>query len=122
MTGFVNAERQPVIQVLVRGPSGLEQEVEAVVDTGFDQALTLPFSLIAALGLVLAARGQVNLADGSTEEFDIYLGTVLLDGRPLDIEIEAVEVPPLVGMSLLDGYDVHIQAIIGGRVTIERLP
>ena len=41
--GAVNAARQAVVGLPLRGPSGRALEVEAVVDTGFDRFLTLPW-------------------------------------------------------------------------------
>jgi hypothetical protein len=38
------------------------------------------------------------------------------------VEIDAADTDPLVGMGLLYGYEVRIQAIDGGVVTIEALP
>jgi hypothetical protein len=38
------------------------------------------------------------------------------------VEIDAADTDPLVGMGLLYGYEVRIQAIEGGAVTIEALP
>ena len=36
-------------------------------------------------------------------------------------EINSAEAGPLVGMDLLDGYEIRIQAVIGGSVTIQSL-
>jgi predicted aspartyl protease len=49
ITGAVTADREAVIRMVVRGPAGQEQEVEAVVDTGFDGWFSLPPALIALL-------------------------------------------------------------------------
>jgi hypothetical protein len=38
------------------------------------------------------------------------------------VEIGAAETDPLVGMGLLYGHEVRIQAVDGGTVTIEALP
>ena len=34
--GIVTIAREAVINLTVRGPNGQEQEIEAVIDTGFD--------------------------------------------------------------------------------------
>jgi predicted aspartyl protease len=39
------------IRITVKGLRGRQQEVEAIVDTGYSASLTLPPALIAALGL-----------------------------------------------------------------------
>jgi predicted aspartyl protease len=49
ITGIVTGAREAVISLTVRGPNGQEQEIEAVIDTGFDGSLTLPLALITAL-------------------------------------------------------------------------
>ena len=52
ITGVVTNDRQAVIHLTARGPAGQEQEIEAIIDTGFDGWLSLPSSLVAGLGLV----------------------------------------------------------------------
>jgi hypothetical protein len=45
--------------------------------------------------------------------------TVLWDGQERHVEVDAVNATPLVGMSLLDGHDLHIQVADGGHVVIQ---
>jgi hypothetical protein len=42
ISGVVTAYRQAIIRLTVHGPEGQKQEIEAVIDTGFDGTLTLP--------------------------------------------------------------------------------
>ncbi len=42
---------QALIHLKVIGPQGQEQEVEALIDTGYSEFLTLAPSVVAALGL-----------------------------------------------------------------------
>jgi clan AA aspartic protease len=122
ITGVVTASRQAIIRLTVRGPEGQEQEIDAVIDTGFDGILTLPPSLIATLGLVWRRRGRALLADGSESLFDIYETIVIWDGEPRRIAVDEADIDPLVGMSLLYGYELIVQAIQGGTVIIPPLP
>ena len=115
ITGVVSADYEAVIRLAVQGP----REVDAVVDTGFNGFLTLPPRLITPLGLTRRRRGRVILANGSEDIFDIYGVTVLWDGQPRYIETGAADTTPLVGMALLNGYDLHVQVAIGGHVAIE---
>jgi len=120
--GTVNANREAVVVLRVRGPGGQEQDSRAVIDTGFTGFLTLPPAIVTALDLVRVSRGRAILANGAEELFDIYRGTVLWDGQPRIVETEAADTDPLVGMSMLYGYKLQVEAIDGGTVTIEALP
>ena len=119
ITGAVNADYEAVIRLRIQGPAGEEDEVEAIIDTGFNGFLTLAPSQVTALGLTRLSRGRALLANGSEGLFDIYGVTVLWDGEPGYVEADAVDTAPLVGMSLLAGYDLHIQVADGGQVDIQ---
>lgn len=119
ITGVVTADRQVVIPLTVRGPTGQEQEIEAIIDTGFDGWLSLPSSLIALLGLAWRQRGRALLADGSEGVFDIYEGIVVWDGQARRIPVHETETTPLVGMSLLEGYELTVDVRPSGNVIIK---
>ena len=122
ITGVVTVAREAVISLTVRGPNGQEQEIEAVIDTGFDGSLTLPSELIAALGLPWRRRGRALLADGNESVFEIYEATVIWDGTARRVSVDEVDVMPLVGMALLYGYELTVQIVEGGRVVLKPLP
>jgi len=122
ITGVVRSDHQAVIHLTVRGPAGQEREIEAIIDTGFDGWLSLPSSLIDLLGLVWRQRGRALLADGSESVFEIYEGIVFWDGQIRRIPVHEAETTPLVGMSLLQGYELTVQVQAGGNVTIRALP
>jgi clan AA aspartic protease len=121
ISGVVTDDRQAVIHLTVRGPAGQEQEIEAIIDTGFDGCLSLPSSLIVLLGLSWRERGRALLADGSESIFDIYEGTALWDGEFRRIPVHEAETTPLIGMSLLRGYELTIEVQSGGNVTVTAL-
>jgi predicted aspartyl protease len=58
ITGVVTSFYQATIRLIVRGPTGQAQEIEAVIDTGFDGVLSLPPADIATLGLPWRRRGR----------------------------------------------------------------
>ena len=116
--GVVNAAYEAVIPLSLLGPAGEARTVEAVVDTGFTGFLTLPPSLVAELGLVLKGTSEGTLADGSEVSFDAYDATVLWDGAPRVVLIDEADTTPLVGMLLLDRYNLNIDVENGGHVLI----
>src|SRR5436309_522080 len=73
MTGTVNADLEALLRLTIRDAAGQPNDVEAVIDTGFNGFLTLPPALIAALGLPWPCRQQGQLADGSVQAFDVYV-------------------------------------------------
>jgi predicted aspartyl protease len=76
---------------------------------------------VVQLGLPWRQRGRALLADGSESVFDIYEATVDWDGEARRIPVDEAETVPLVGMSLLEGYEFTVQVQHGGNVTIRRL-
>ena len=121
ISGVVTGDRQAVIHLTVRGPTAREQEIEAIIDTGFDGCLSLPSSLIVLLSLAWRERGRALLADGSETVFVIYEGIVLWDGQARRIPIHEAETTPLIGMSLLQGYELTVQVRPGGNVAVRAL-
>jgi len=122
IVGIVNALLEPTVRLTVRSASGTDLDIEAVVDTGFSGELTLPSSVIAALGLRWRTRNSRVLADGTKQYVDIYVGIIGWDGMVRHVFVEAADTHPLVGMALIAGNCLQVAAIPGGRVTIEALP
>ena len=121
MYGSVNQSCEAILPVVVKNDAKT-QLVDAVIDTGFSGFLTLPSSIIAVLDLTWKGRDIATLGDGSYCIFDVYIARVIWDGQYRTIDINKSETVPLIGMGLLRGYDLRIQAIEGGSVTIELLP
>jgi clan AA aspartic protease len=121
ITGAVNDNREATIRLVMSGSDGQQQEIEAIIDTGFTGYLTLPPILVQALGLAWLCRQPGILADGSVEVFDVYTATVLWDGQPRTVEVDAADTEPLVGMSPLDRHSLRIDVLTGGVVTITAL-
>ncbi len=117
--GVVNAALEAVVSLTVQGPSGQSRDIEAVIDTGFNDFLTLPSALATESGLAYRNRGQMILADGSEATFDIYRASLLWDGESRHVYAYAADATPLVGMRLLDEHDLSIQVRDGGRVVIQ---
>jgi clan AA aspartic protease len=121
MQGVVNQICEAILPIVVKNDV-TTQLIDAVVDTGFSGFLTLPLSVIAALDLTWKGRDVATLGDGTSCIFDVYIATVIWDGQYRIIDINESETVSLIGMRLLRGYDLRIQTIEGGTVTIEALP
>jgi clan AA aspartic protease len=118
MQGKVNQNCEAMLSVAIRNID-IIKSVDAVIDTGFSGFLTLPFSIITELDLTWKGRDVATLGDGTSCIFEVYIASVIWDGEYRVIDINESETVPLIGMSLLRGYDLKIRTIEGGLVTIE---
>jgi clan AA aspartic protease len=121
MQGVVNLRREATLSIVVGSLSRQLQAINAVIDTGFSGFLTLPSEIIANLELSWSASDIVTLSDGSETLFDLYTGIVIWDGQYRDINLAESETEPLLGMALLYGYRLQVDAIEGGVIKIEAL-
>lgn len=120
MTGVVRGA-EAIIRLTVRGPGGERQRIEAVIDTGFTGYLTLPPDMIERLGLTRRGSARAILADGSTRLFGLFDAVVVWDRRARRIAVGEADATPLVGMEMLEGFELNVQVRPRGKVTIKRL-
>lgn len=121
MTGIVTARREALLLLTLRDANGQEHTYGAVVDTGYNGTLTLPPDTIAALGLRWHRAGRAILADGSETRFNVYRGIILWDGQPVTIRIDEMDADPLVGMSLMYGYELVLPVLDGATFSLRRI-
>jgi len=81
----------------------------------------LPPRLVTRLALRWDHAEHGILADGSETDLDVYEATALWDGSPRVVTVGAIEGVPLIGMTLLDGYELRVVVRSGGTVTIRSL-
>jgi len=121
ITGAVNSNLEAIVRLLVNGIDGNSVEIEAAVDTGFTGSLTLPTDMVSSLGLPWLGREQGILGDGRLGLFDIYAATVAWNENDRIVDTVAAGAQPLIGMGLVHGHELSIQAVEGGAVRIEAL-
>jgi clan AA aspartic protease len=114
-TGTVNADLEPVVSLLIRGPEG-HLEIETIVDTGFNGFLLVAPEVIAKLGLQLYGTGRGILADGSEVAFLFYEAIVFWNGRLRRIPVGVADSASLLGMALMYGSELALQVVEGGEV------
>ena len=122
ITGTVNADSEAIIRLQVQGPTGHAQDIDALIDTGFNGFLTLSPTLVRQLSLPHLGQSRALLANGQEELLDLYEVTLLWDGQWQTVETDAADTDALVGMALLYRYSVSIEAVEGGHVVIAALP
>jgi clan AA aspartic protease len=119
--GVVNQRCEAILPLVIGNATGQRQVLDAVIDTGFNGFLSLPSTVISALNLPWSGSDIVTLGDGSETFFDLYAATIIWDGQYQEIDIAESDTEPLVGMALLYGYRLQVDAIEGGVVRVEAL-
>ncbi len=119
--GVISANREAVIKLTVYRSDNLPLEIDAAIDTGFNDFLTLRPEQIAEFGLVRRAYIRASLGDGSIISLPIYTVTVLWHDQIRIIDVLETQNEPLIGMSLLYGSHVLLDVIDGGEVNITPL-
>ncbi len=119
--GTVNARNEALVQLRLRGPSGIETAIETIVDSGFTAALTLPMANVTALNLTRNSGSEAVMADGSVRQFDIYAAEVWWGNGWQSVMVSAVGYESLLGMRLLAGHQLRVDVIAGGVVEITPL-
>lgn len=118
ITGIVNGDFEAMLSLSICGSDGKVYTQDAIIDTGFNGWLSLSPDLIDQLNLKWKRRGRAILGDGSECVFNIYEAVVLWDGVYLTIPIDEADSEPLVGMSLMEGYQLMVQVFEGGKVEL----
>lgn len=121
MFDVVNNNCEAIIKVAVGRVGSPKITVDAVIDTGFTSFLSLPLSIITELDLTWHYRDFGTLGDGSEVVFELYKASVIWDGQNKIVDVVASDADPLVGMSLLYGFKLQVEAVEGGRVTSEAM-
>jgi len=121
IVGSVGYGGDAVVCVRVRGPRSTPVEFQTVVDTGFNDWLTLSRRDIEELALPFREEGRYTLADGSETASRVFAAEVEWLGRWRRVLVVEMDGGPLLGMAMLRGFFLGIEVIDGGRVEIRPL-
>ena len=109
ISGSVNVRYEAVVTLTVQGPTGLIREIDAAIDTGFNDFLALPADVI--------SESQLTYVE-SVDRLDLHSASVLWDGRMIDVASYSVDGAALIGMRMLDRYNLNVDVEPGGLVAI----
>jgi clan AA aspartic protease len=110
------------VQVRFRLPGQPDFSINFVIDTGFNDYLTLPPQAVSAMNLPLYSSTSARLADGSETLLSIHLATIVWDNLEKVVPIVASGYKPLLGTALMEGYHLEIDFEDNGLVTLEKIP
>ena len=121
ITGHVAPRPEPIVPITLVGPAGVEETIDAVVDTDYSGLLTLPPDLVQRLGFLIGPPIRVLLAGNTAASYDAVEAQLWWDGELRDVFALQTEGTPLIGMRLLKGFRLTIDVVDGGAVRIQRL-
>ena len=124
MTDVVNGSFRaghPILTFLVRGTNQQIARIEAMIDTGFNDYLTLPSWVIEKLQLLFVEENQYFLADGTEGTAKVFEAEVEWFGSWRKTLVTQVDQNVLVGTALMQGCKLVVEVIDGGRVELSRL-
>ena len=122
ISGAVDLLRKPVVTLTVFDINGQERSVQANVDTGFSDSLTLPSSAIEQLGLKLLDRSNFRIGNGALATFNTYAATIRWHSGIRQITVLESEIFPVMGVGLLWENRLSVDFVLGGAVTVAELP
>ncbi len=120
--GTVNEYREACVALRLRGPTGSETVVPAIVDSGYNGTLTLAADIVSMLALPQQSSSLGELADGSLVTVNVHNAKIEWGNSWRPISVSAIGEESLVGMRLLLGNELKIVVIPGGDVSITPLP
>lgn len=121
MFGRVNQRREAILKLVIIGNENKKIAVDAVIDTGFNGDLILPIETVLELGLIPQGYQKATLGDGTISQFRVYAATVIWDGERRLVEVNSATTGILIGMGLLEGHKLEVDATPNGNVSIIKL-
>jgi clan AA aspartic protease len=112
---------RPTVRVTFLLPEQPKFEIDFVVDTGFNDYLTLPLQAIKLMNLPLYSSVSARLADNSESLLPIHLATILWDGDKKVVPVLATGLKPLLGTNLLKGFRLEVDFDANGLVSIYKI-
>ena len=109
---------QPWLTVSVERPDGELRQCDFILDTGFTGSLVLPESVIAEMGLIRRGSETVVLGSGEEHPFDYYVARIIWQGQLRRTDIYRSRSQSLLGMELLEGGHIAVDARNGGVVSV----
>lgn len=114
-------ESKAIVPVIFRLPSQLDFSVDFVIDTGFNDYLTLPIQAVNIMNLPIYSSIPARLADGGETVLSVHSATIIWDDVEKVVPVLASDYKPLLGVALMEGYHLEIDFEENGLVSLEKI-
>lgn len=123
MEGKVNAILKPFLPLSLIAPDGTEFPVEVMVDTAFSGEVSLPLETIKQMGLKYEYDDVYVVGSNEEHSFSFYKGAqAYWHEKDVEVLVMEAEGDAVIGMELLKGSSVFVEAKPNGKVRIKELP
>jgi clan AA aspartic protease len=122
ISGRVNIELDALVTITISGRNGSSLTIDAAIDTGFNDRLALPRSMIEQLALQTIGYTTAVLGNGEEVQFTTFEAAVLWSDERMVIPVLETGGAALVGTELLRGLRLTIDYVESGAVTLEQRP
>jgi clan AA aspartic protease len=95
--------------------------IDCVVDTGFNDYLTLPPQVVAVMNLPLYSVTRARLADGSYYSIPIHSVKIRWNNIEKVVPVLATGIKPLLGTALLQGFCLTVEFVDDGMIKVEKM-
>ena len=112
---------QAFAPVTIRLDGQPDIQIEFVVDTGFQGALTLPVSAIQSLKLPYVSDITATLADNTSVDVQVFEAKVMWHEADRNVAVLAMGLRPLIGTALFENSNLSIDFRDGGNASITPL-
>lgn len=104
--GIINDKLAPIIRIDIEGS---KEQIETILDTGFNGELMLPKKTIEKLNLEWCGKEDYWVASGETITTDVYKGHLNWFGKTGTVEVMSTSADlGLLGMQLLSSCMISI--------------
>ena len=119
--GTVNQSLEPCVGLTLSDFGNTTLPVDFVIDTGSNEEIVLPQTVIGQFNLIQGDDARIILGNGEAIISATYSAQVEWHGQPREVVVtEGSEA--LIGMLLIEGSNLSVDATQGGVVTISELP
>ncbi len=119
MLGEISDKAVPILVLEAKSERGPSRFVSFVVDTGFTGMLSVPTAEFEKLRIGPVDIGPYELANEQRGAARRSFAKVVWHGCDETVEIMELAGVPLLGMSMLHGSTLYVDAVEGGRVEIK---
>ena len=113
--------RMPVVEIEIQAHDGTFHRMAAILDTGCNQELLVPKSLMEELGIEPSGDTTLNSATERGNIVATYHLTLRWRGEEFLVEASETVTPLILGMGLCDGMKIVIEMRRGGRVWLDEI-